>query len=65
MYRTVWDLGKDELNELRWTYYCQLVDTGEDEGIDGPDDIPDEVLFDHYADICFVEDDFCCNIKEA
>lgn len=65
MYRDVFDLSKDELDELRETYYWQLVDTGEDEGIDGPEDIPDDVLFDHYAGISFVEEDFFCNIKEA
>lgn len=65
MYRDVRELNKDELDELRETYYWQLVDTGEDEGIDGPEDIPDDVLFDHYAGISFVEEDFFCNIKEA
>ena len=65
MYRDVRDLNQDELDELRYTYYWQLVETGEDEGIDGPEDIPNAVLFDHYAGISFVEDDFFCNIKEA
>ena len=65
MYRDVFDLTKDELEELRDSYYWQLVDTGEDEGIDGPEDIPDDVLFDHYAGISFVEEDFFCNIKEV
>lgn len=66
MYRDVRDLNKDELEELRWSYYCQLVDEGEDDGIEWVDDIPDAVLFDHYAGIGFVEDDFFCNLdKEA
>ena len=65
MYRDVFDLTKDELEELRDSYYWQLVDTGEDEGIDGPEYIPDDVLFDHYAGISFVEEDFFCNIKEV
>ena len=65
MYRDVRDLTEDELNELRWSYFWELVDTGEDDEIEWPDDIPDAVLFDHYAGISFVEDDFFCNIKEA
>ena len=66
MYRDVRDLNQDELEELREMYYWQLVETGEDEGIDCADDIPYAVLFDHYAGIGFVEDDFFCNLdKEA
>ena len=65
MYRDVRDLNQDELEELRRSYYWQLVDTGEDEGIEWVDDIPDAVLFDHYDGISFVEEDFFCNIKEA
>ena len=66
MYRDVRELNKDELDELRWSYYWELVDTGEDDGIEWADDIPDAVLFDHYAGISFVEEDFFCNLdKEA
>lgn len=66
MYRDVRELNKDELDELRWSYYWELVDTGEDEGIEWADDIPDAVLFEHYDGICFVEEDFWCNSdKEA
>ncbi|MBO5969202.1 MAG: hypothetical protein J6S14_11975 [Clostridia bacterium] len=64
MYRDVHDLTKDELDELRWSYYWQLVDSGEDDGIDYADDIPDDVLFDHYAGIGFVEEDFFCNMNK-
>ena len=64
MYRDVHDLTKDELDELRWPYYWELVDSGEDDGIDYADDIPDDVLFDHYDGIGFVDDDFFCNLNK-
>ena len=57
-------MTKDELDELRWPYYWELVDSGEDDGIDYADDIPDDVLFDHYDGIGFVHDDFFCNMNK-
>lgn len=63
MYRTVYELTDEEIEELKETYYYQLVDTGEDEelGIDSSDGIPDELIYEHYDGISFVEDDFFCN----
>lgn len=63
MYRTVYELTDEEIEELKQWYYWQLVDAGEDEelGIDSSDGIPDELIYEHYDGISFVEDDFFCN----
>ena len=63
MYRTVYDLNEEELNELRETYYYQLLDSDEDvlENYDWAADIPNEVIYNHYDGISFTEDDFWCN----
>ena len=60
----VTELNEEQLDELRWAYYYELVDSGEDEeiGCNCPDDIEDEILFEHYAGINFVNDDFACTV---
>ena len=60
----VTELSLEQLDELRWTHYWELVYNGEDEklGYNNPDDIPDEVIFDYYAGINFVNDDFVCTV---
>jgi hypothetical protein len=60
----VTELSQDQLEELRGTYY---YDEENDEAVqeyDCPDDVPDEVLFEHYADIDFVMDDFWCTSED-
>ena len=56
------ELNRDELDELKMAYaserndnisYVELIDAL---------DIPDDVIFDHYDDIEFTEDDFYCNL---
>lgn len=64
---SVHDLSRNELDELKQTYFDQLCDTGEIEDV-CPDatfytDIPDDIIFDHYEGIEFVTDDFFCNIE--
>lgn len=65
----VHDLTRDELDELKSTYYCQLLDSGELEEVCGdiyfPEDIPDDIIFNHYDGINFVKDDFFCNCELA
>ena len=63
MYRTVYDLTADELDELRSALYWSMDDCGEDarETWEFYSDIPDSVVFLHYDGISFVEDDFFCN----
>lgn len=75
MYRTVYDLTRAELDELKESYYYQLMDNDEEvvfplEHIDyidvaTPSDIPDDVIFEHYSGINFTVDDFFCNAIEA
>lgn len=61
--RTVYELRVDELDELRGTYYQQLLDTDPSviEGFNSYLDVPLDVILLHYEGIMFVEDDFFCN----
>lgn len=60
--KSVYDLNEDELDELRES----LFDQPDSEEIFGSvDNITDEILFEHYEDVYFVDDDFWCNQKEA
>lgn len=62
MYHTVYELTVNEFEELRESYFWQLQETDDADHFDSPDDIPDDVIFDHYDGISFVEEDFFCNI---
>ena len=60
------ELNRDQLEELKSAYFWG-EDTLEIPKYDAlglpalfPGDIPDAVIFDYYAGICFVNDDFCC-----
>lgn len=65
MYKTVYDLTQEELNELKEAYALQLnVDGILDGELLESRDIPYDIIFDHYAGIQFVDDDFFCNQKE-
>lgn len=62
--KTVYDLSRDQLVELKQTYLCQLMETGEEclswgELAAADDIIPDAVIYDHYAGVTFTDDDFC------
>ena len=65
MYMTVYDLNREQLDELKQTYFSQLIDTGDGDEILGDvtcsENIPDEVIFNHYDGIMFVEEDFFCS----
>jgi len=66
MYRTVYDLTREELNELKDSYFWSddpdVQEILEESGIDYPWQIPDDVIFHNYEDFAFVEEDFWCNI---
>lgn len=69
MYRSVYELTPDEINELKWAYfysdeYDNTLINNARLPILFPADIPDEIIFEHYCGIIFVEEDFSCNIKE-
>jgi hypothetical protein len=69
---TVRELNREQLDELKQTYACQLRDCGEDEEVIGISYkeltdatlIPDDVIFYHYDGIEFVEDDFFCGKED-
>ena len=67
MYRNVNELNQNELEELRTNYYHKGLDDGSlfevmGKEINSPEDIPMSLIFDHYADISFVDEDFFCNL---
>ena len=57
MYRSFYELTKDELDDLRetyrWNHYEKI-------GI-FCEEITNEMLKNEYGDILFVDEDFCCN----
>jgi hypothetical protein len=59
-YRSVDELTRDELDELKYGLYCCLVDEGVCDYA-YPDEIPDEIVKKNYAGVSFVEEDFFCN----
>lgn len=68
MMRAVQNLTRDELDELKQNYVCEVNEgagtlTYWSGSAEAADTIPDEVLFEYYAGTNFSEDDFWCNIK--
>ena len=62
MYRTVYELTAEELDELRSNmFWSDEMDEDILGDIDCYSDIPDSAVFAHYDGISFVEDDFFCN----
>jgi len=64
--RTSDELTEDELNELRETYFHQLIDGGDEEVLGdytSADEIPISNVIAHYEGTFFVDEDFFCNIK--
>lgn len=63
MYKTVYDLNREELNELKDSMFW--ADDADEEILNGINyywEIPDEVIYNHYNGISFVDEDFMCNI---
>jgi hypothetical protein len=63
--KTVYDLNRDELNELKQARY---IEEAEAEGnavsygeLADSENISDEYIFEVYADTMFSDDDFSCN----
>lgn len=62
----VTELNRDQLNELKQAYITQLTECDDEvlgtsyEELIVSQDIPDEVIFEHYAGFDFSEDDFFC-----
>lgn len=65
MYRTVYDLTRDELDELKDAlFWSDETDEEILDGIEYPWEIPDDVVLHHFEGISFVEEDFSCGVKE-
>lgn len=61
--RTVYDLTPEELDELKESFFWQDETQDILEGdILSPEEIPDEIILEYYGGVCFVDDDFFCNI---
>ena len=63
MIRTVQDLTQDELNELKTAlfYDPETIDILPN-NIAFPEQIPNDIIYNHYEGITFVNDDFFCNV---
>lgn len=66
MYKSVYDLTRDQLDELKSAYFWsdETAHISKYDHLDRPalfsGDVPDNVIFDYYSGISFVNDDFCC-----
>jgi hypothetical protein len=58
---TVYDLTKEQLDELKYNYFWndETQDILENCYLN-PYEIPDDIIFRYYNGINFVNDDFCC-----
>lgn len=61
-YRTVQELTREELNELKQSYVAETVKNPSWGELADSVDIPDEVIFEKYAGIAFGPEDFFCNM---
>lgn len=64
--RTVHELNKNELEELRSRWYSQHEDDGSLEEVMGlkgvtEEDVTMDIIVSYYDDTFFVDDDFFCN----
>ena len=57
--KAVTELTQDELQELKWNYF---YDDEVNHNFDFPYQIPNETIFEHFAHISFVLEDFSCNV---
>ena len=60
------ELNPEQLEELRESYFQQLLETDSDvlEGIDSSEQIPMNNIIAHYEGVYFVEEDFSCSAIE-
>ena len=64
MYRTVYDLNRAELEELKDSFFwSDEVDDEILEGYSCPYEIPDDIIYSHFDGIGFVDEDFICNLN--
>ena len=62
--KTVYDLTQNELEELRDTYFYQLLDADPEVlgDITEAEQIAFEDIKNHYSEVTFVDEDFFCNL---
>lgn len=59
-------MNKAEMEELKDAFFWSNdVDEEILGDIDAPWKIPDEVIYEHFDDISFVDEDFFCNINDG
>jgi hypothetical protein len=58
--RTITQLTENEYDELRDSYYYELLENGM--MINYPSDITIDMMDKHYGGIYFVDEDFFCNL---
>lgn len=63
---TVKELNRNQLEGLKQNYLSQTKegDVSYGELIDADNLVPDEVVFEYYAGVTFVEEDFFCGVSE-
>lgn len=54
------ELNRQQLDELKQWYVCETVDSPSYGELADAVGIPDDVVFEHYAGVDFVMDDFWC-----
>ena len=73
----VYELNKEQMLELKQRYLTQLADEGSYaeildvdynepsywDMINADEIVPDDVVFENYAGVCFVRDDFFCTAE--
>ena len=64
--KNVEELTREELNELKTIYLTKLNEYGSPSYQDyvNAENIPDEIIFEEYAGVSFVKEDFFCNLTD-
>ncbi len=60
--KTVYDLSDTQLSELKQAYIIQCEGDGVSySNLVSAEEIPDDIILNHYDGIMFTDDDFCCS----
>ena len=54
----VHELTRDQLNELKQAYICELLANPSWGDLADAETLPDDIIFEHYDGVVFGEDDF-------
>ena len=58
-YMSVYDLNQDQINQLKQALWEQPETQDKDcPELESWEEMPDELILDHYSDACFVDEDF-------